>query len=115
MRISDWSSDVCSSDLQLARVAGAQRDERLLLRTRDQFALGIAIGGKDVEPRHRIGAVELCGRPEVAAIGLQRLIERVGCEMRGEGVREPEHRRELRAEQARRSEENTSEIPSRKR
>src|SRR3546814_14467281 len=36
MRISDWSSDVCSSDLQLSRPAGSRCDERISLRSVDE-------------------------------------------------------------------------------
>src|SRR3546814_16605419 len=36
MRISDWSSDVCSSDLQLSRPAGSRCDERISLSSVDE-------------------------------------------------------------------------------
>ena len=86
---------------QLPRIAGAQRDERLLLRAGDQFRLILAIGGEDVEPRHDIRPVELRGGSEIAAIDRQRLIQRVGREMRREGIGQAQRRGELRAEQAR--------------
>src|SRR3546814_3468218 len=36
MRISDWSSDVCSSDLDLADRASSETDWAIELRTRDR-------------------------------------------------------------------------------
>src|SRR3546814_19985793 len=44
MRISDWSSDVCSSDLNAASIAGDQaRDiDSLRLQNRTRFDLGAA-------------------------------------------------------------------------
>src|SRR3546814_1496839 len=76
MRISDWSSDVCSSDLtlqhmvedrprigrqavlitgkrrlHLARIAGAERDEGLLLRRGEQLGLFARVRREDVERR----------------------------------------------------------------
>ena len=55
---------------------------------------------EDVEPGHRIGPLERRRRAKVATIDRQRLVERVGGEMRGEGVGQAKDRGELRAEQA---------------
>src|SRR3546814_1410452 len=51
MRISDWSSDVCSSDLQRGRAIGAPRlGERLIERPLHLLAVGEP--GQLVEARH---------------------------------------------------------------
>ena len=49
----------------LPRVAGAQRDERLLLRTGKQFGLGIGIRGKDIEASHDVGLCQPCRGPDI--------------------------------------------------
>src|SRR3546814_9034164 len=52
MRISDWSSDVCSSDLLVALVVEAHRDDRAALR---QHAFGKVRGALgDQAQRHAI-------------------------------------------------------------
>src|SRR3546814_11032862 len=73
MRISDWSSDVCSSDLQ----AAGQLLERDIQRRGDAAGVELVLGTdvqygdeaglhplKEVRPRHRLQAVPL---PEIAA------------------------------------------------
>src|SRR3546814_8470408 len=57
MRISDWSSDVCSSDLTLAYalkrlVAGLREVEQPLSRRRFDFDGGGAVGGNKPHERH---------------------------------------------------------------
>src|SRR3546814_17713632 len=61
MRISDWSSDVCSSDLLAAAVAGAEFRIRGSGGERDRIggARAIAAVGFGVEQRAVGGAVEL--------------------------------------------------------
>src|SRR3546814_6401982 len=44
MRISDWSSDVCSSDLKAGKALPAQPDSRMLPATRRQAEVVEAIG-----------------------------------------------------------------------
>src|SRR3546814_9799056 len=73
MRISDWSSDVCSSDLLVAKLAFQKAQAGSLddLECRDP---GIA-EPIDAAERFRIGVDELRQRPEFAQ---QRLGERLG-------------------------------------
>src|SRR3546814_10808947 len=66
MRISDWSSDVCSSDLDRRTVAAARRDVRRLDRGRP--LVGRLVLGRDF-------AVIGCGRGFVGFGGLG-----TGCE-----------------------------------
>src|SRR3546814_9634597 len=60
MRISDWSSDVCSSDLQGARAAARGEAHRLLVRrfrARDAGVIDLATGdGRDLARQHAAGA-----------------------------------------------------------
>jgi len=84
-----------------AGIAGAQRDERLLLRRGKQFGLLARVGGEGIERCGSVRLGELLRWLELAAIEIERLIERVGREMARKGVWQAEHRRELRAEQAR--------------
>ncbi|MCY1170616.1 hypothetical protein D9M73_106960 [compost metagenome] len=86
---------------QLPGMAGPQGNERLLLRTRQQFRFLIAVGGKHVEARHYIRLGQHRRRPEGAAINVDRRHQRIGREVRGEGIRQAQHRSELRAERAR--------------
>src|SRR5690348_3440772 len=86
---------------ELDRMAAAQRYEGLLYRGREQLRL--FIGGRDdrVETEHHIGSIELPGRFEPLAIDFDRVDDHLRREVRGEGIGQAEHRRELRAEQAR--------------
>src|SRR3546814_19824937 len=45
MRISDWSSDVCSSDLFIVAKGGAKSDVMHSFRNRSEFALALVSGG----------------------------------------------------------------------
>src|SRR3546814_13409376 len=67
MRISDWSSDVCSSDLQLLHVAAHRRStaKRPAAINRDQCAVDVA-RGLAAEPQAAVGDVLL------AAVALHR-------------------------------------------
>src|SRR3546814_7521889 len=49
MRISDWSSDVCSSDLYI--LAGAARQKGADARTRQNLALAFALSGRWAQAR----------------------------------------------------------------
>src|SRR3546814_1273738 len=71
MRISDWSSDVCSSDLQRFDDAGGKRARRL-----DGDALGDRVArGRQVAAAHLAvhRGVELCLNADELDIRLQRL------------------------------------------
>src|SRR3546814_7863751 len=77
MRISDWSSDVCSSDL-LAAAIGIQRRDRIVLAVGAAFAtIEDVVGGKVDERRAggRAGLGEEAGA--VAEIGRASCRERV--------------------------------------
>src|SRR3546814_5931590 len=103
MRISDWSSDVCSSDLP------PYRDARIVAQQVDRAVVAVyPIGDR----RHLIwpGDVELDGRP-VQFLGhrLSRLQFDVGNDDMHTGTRKgPRHA----APDATRSEEHTSELQS---
>src|SRR3546814_20886502 len=60
MRISDWSSDVCSSDLQGARAAARGEAHRHLVRrfrARDAGVIDLAtVDGRDLARHHDAGA-----------------------------------------------------------
>src|SRR3546814_3610047 len=64
MRISDWSSDVCSSDLQQA--------------------LGTVGGGDRLQERRRGGIAHVVDRDEVAALGADERIGRAADHVEGE-------------------------------
>src|SRR3546814_11733431 len=83
MRISDWSSDVCSSDLRYEPIIGLQAVERNRQRA-DQVApelapqmrtarieIGVPIPGLQraagIGGRHRAAGAQ-CGRPKAASI-----------------------------------------------
>src|SRR3546814_5501226 len=98
MRISDWSSDVCSSDLQRHRLLGAEPDRRLVHRV-----AGLEEGI----------VVELAEAPGQQPVGL------VGARLHGRQAvhhqDEPPavlHRRGGQAVAGLRSEEHTSELQS---
>src|SRR3546814_20014360 len=59
--------------LHLARIAGAQRDERLLLRRSEKLGLVARIGGEDVERGGGIGFGKLLRWLELAAVESERL------------------------------------------
>src|SRR3546814_20370819 len=61
MRISDWSSDVCSSDLSLE---GRHPGRELIVRVHDHRPRGSVIARSvDELPRHLTGAIELTSQP----------------------------------------------------
>src|SRR3546814_4962087 len=118
MRISDWSSDVCSSDLALLQihVLHLQVDRLVLL----VVGVGQEHRGEPVEGQDAVGPrigdrLVLCGRLQALRIGLAVLQraehgkaeQRVGPHVEA-AERDPDRRAELRP----RSEENTSEIQS---
>src|SRR3546814_19830569 len=75
MRIRDWSSDVCSSDLRYARQAGARQLFGSLRRDIDRAYpnAGTAVGGA-------AGALRAAaGRPEARAADRHRSAARVPC------------------------------------
>src|SRR3546814_11138728 len=57
MRISDWSSDVCSSDL-LADDAADARDARIILARPHRLAGGLGIGAHRTDLENVIGLAE---------------------------------------------------------
>src|SRR3546814_4395535 len=134
MRISDWSSDVCSSDLELNRlqahagqaefeleVLGADRPPRQHLELTVEQRLGEALS-----PRPAIaqgaGIVDVEGVGRQLAVAGDGFVQRFGRDHRGGGFEEGRFEvREVRLRQAQarghrvaseRSEENTSELQS---
>src|SRR3546814_10707258 len=111
MRISDWSSDVCSSDLLVhVRLEGARRDrgdDDMILHQPRREALG------EVEDR-RLRRVIAVGFPRVEAHAIDRadVDDLCGTFVRASGLEQPVQR--LGQEKGRfdRSEEHTSEIQS---
>src|SRR3546814_1541781 len=92
MRISDWSSDVCSSDLVLQRLVG------------DRLGLGeqvlVLVGQRLIRLDADDGRAVVGARRQVGGVPVGDLVDLVG----GEGVGVRERRR--------RSEEHTSELQS---
>src|SRR3546814_7247089 len=75
MRISDWSSDVCSSDLRLELLAAVAQEPRPVLGTGDDA----------LELRHHLAAVAHAQREAVAAgeEGFEHVAQRRALEDRG--------------------------------
>src|SRR3546814_7022650 len=95
MRISDWSSDVCSSDLFAVAVAGAEAERRIVPAARGRNAL---LGRADLvfeRPERRV-VLHRRGHPGLGVAA--------GRQLGPEIVRQ--------ALQVGRSEEHTSELPS---
>src|SRR3546814_19512742 len=82
MRISDWSSDVCSSDL-LVPYAAADQGAPKRRGVRDTALLGVRLAGADdlVDDRLVVLVEQLHGRTEHDQIG------RSSCRERGVSVR----------------------------
>src|SRR3546814_4312485 len=101
MRISDWSSDVCSSDLEVAflrrrpRVAGGEREQRA-----DQPQGFLDVDGYGLEQRAQLGKRDrrrvVGDEPGQPAQPLQQGIERAAAvERRAVKARSEEHTSEL--------------------
>src|SRR3546814_13501399 len=78
MRISDWSSDVCSSDLRAALLGIVRRDHWVILR---QVPLGAIILGRHVVMRHQVAPQHLellAVLKTYTVIGLDRCADRDG-------------------------------------
>src|SRR6185437_679376 len=80
---------------ELGRMAGSKRDECLLDRSREQLGLFVAVGDDRVEAEHHVRLVELVRRLEAFAVERDRFHHHLRREVGGEGVRKPEHRRQL--------------------
>src|SRR3546814_16902846 len=80
MRISDWSSDVCSSDLLLAREAhaAAERGVRVRILIDDMNAAGLDPGwlALDAHPRIELRLYNPLRHPQGIARGIE-LVQRV--------------------------------------
>src|SRR3546814_18883068 len=68
MRISDWSSDVCSSDLPQARRFGRQRDGLFVRGGRAREIAEVEFRGAERGPRVGAGGFALCPRFEVGEL-----------------------------------------------
>src|SRR3546814_9245391 len=62
MRISDWSSDVCSSDLRIAPIRQSHFDDLVIKRAVDPRVESVADHAADVEAR--VGAVGVAAEGE---------------------------------------------------
>ncbi len=82
------------------RRAGAQRDEALVQRRGEIARLLVGIGADHGHGGHDAGLGQLFRGLEPLAIDLERGVELGRREVRGEGIGQAQHRRELRAEQA---------------
>src|SRR3546814_4749909 len=108
MRISDWSSDVCSSDLSLAAIftsrtdTGRLRIEHQTVGCHRVVAENLALEDPHLDPAHAIGGVG--GRFGIVDIGAQRV-------QRHPAFAIPFGARDFRAAETR-SEEHTSELQS---
>src|SRR3546814_4354367 len=84
MRISDWSSDVCSSDLLVQRVRGIDdRGPRRLLEAqvgiaeRDMQRATVIIGGiVDEDGAADVGAELAIGQRDIGGVGVQPIMHR---------------------------------------
>src|SRR3546814_3541092 len=97
MRISEWSSDVCSSDLDLGRVGLGLADQAVLVLL---GAVDVVERGLDLFGRTRVGQVEL-GDQQAGAVGIERGLQHL-----------PRRHRQRLAGAEHRSEEHTSELQS---
>src|SRR3546814_14008694 len=80
MRISDWSSDVCSSDLPQARRFGRQRDGLFVRGGRAREIAEVEFRGAERGPRVGAGGFALCPRFEVGELVGRSEERRVGNE-----------------------------------
>ncbi|SLE87179.1 Uncharacterised protein [Mycobacteroides abscessus subsp. massiliense] len=60
---------------------------------------GLIVRGDHVDTGQHIGRIELLGRLELPPVQGDSVLQRGGCEVRGETVGQPQHRCQLRAEQ----------------
>src|SRR3546814_4048056 len=82
MRISDWSSDVCSSDLAFLRILGYFREDGVkavdriehAMRTGDSASLGLPAHTLKGEARH-FGALSLGDLAETIEMGARRCVD----------------------------------------
>ena len=77
------------------------RAKACCMEVRRWAPLGVGVGGEDVDGQHEAGPVEVVGRTEHLAVDARGRLQRVGREVRGEGVGKPQMRGELRARRAR--------------
>jgi hypothetical protein len=89
--------DIVGRRRQLTRLTAAQVDEALLQRGEEPRCFHIGVRGDHIRPDHRVRPVQLLRRLEAAAVELEGLHHRRRREMRGEGERHAQHRRQLRA------------------
>ena len=82
--------DVVDRRLELAAGAANHADETLLQRGRKVARFLIGLGCDDVDARHGVGGLQLLRPFEALAIDGERLHQRVGGKMRGEGIGQAE-------------------------
>ena len=91
LNVIDWRRE-------LAARAAHSVGESLLGRGEKALRFGVSFGGDHVHADHGVRTIKLRGRLELRAVGLKRRHERVGGEVRSEGIWQPEFRGQLRAE-----------------
>src|SRR3546814_17303567 len=60
MRISDWSSDVCSSDLQLTNDRGGIRDDLMVTNVGDHLFVVVNAACKEADVAHLTAGLPQC-------------------------------------------------------
>ena len=93
--------DVVDRRREPSAAAAEDVRERLLRRGEEPPRLLVGVGDDRVCGDHHVRRGELLGGLELLPVGLERGQQRLGREVRGEGVRQPEQRRDLRAVEAR--------------
>ena len=85
---------------QLTGLAATQLHKRLLHGGEEKLRIAVAVGGDDIDTHHRVRFFQPRRRFEIAAIQMQGLEQHIRREVRGEGKRQAELRRQLRAIEA---------------
>src|SRR3546814_1709696 len=107
MRISDWSSDVCSSDLSVVVADAAAAAERV---GGIGFPLAVKVASRDIAHRSELGGVVLgVNDMDGLAAAIARIAASVAAAAPGAAIDGYELQREVRGD---RSEEHTSELTS---
>src|SRR3546814_8833758 len=98
MRISDWSSDVCSSDLHADAVRIVDIQQRVLrLRGQSQFAQrgDVAVHAEDTIGGQQRGAVRIAAQLAQRTVGIGVRVATQAAAGQARGVRSEEHTSEL--------------------
>src|SRR3546814_3818345 len=94
MRISDWSSDVCSSDLRALEEAGLPVDPALVVPA--HFEIEFAEAAVDTLIARQVDFDAIFAASDMIALGAIRSLLHAGCSVPGDvSVRSDEHTSEL--------------------